>query len=163
MALERRMARPQTARGARPDTAAATAFACLAATPDRLVARKAADDVTAQRHIEALKGRDGEGAEMTLRQRLNRLELKRDGSDAGPELVFLCDAVDEARAALPMGGGGIVREDGEPAEAFTPRASAGISRAVYRPDNQRNAMATGRAPEWAQGELVTRHLGVPTD
>jgi len=42
-----------------------------------------------------------------------------------------------------MGGGGLAREPGETADAFTARASAGPSGAVYLPDNGCDALATG--------------------
>jgi len=68
----------------------------------------------------------------TLRTRLDRLEAKHGGADAGPNVIFLCDATTgEPGAALVMGGGGLVRESGETADAFTARASDGVSGAVY--------------------------------
>ena len=68
----------------------------------------------------------------TLRTRLDRLEAKRGGADTGPMVIFLCDATTgEPGAALLMGGGGLMREPGETADAFTARASDGVSGAVY--------------------------------
>jgi len=58
----------------------------------------------------------------TLRSRLDRLEAKRGGAGDGPAVIFLCDATTgEQGAALLMGGGGLVREPGETADAFTAR------------------------------------------
>jgi hypothetical protein len=60
----------------------------------------------------------------TLRTRLDRLEAKRGGAVDGPAVIFLCDATTgESGGALLMGGGGLVREPGEAADAFTARAS----------------------------------------
>ena len=99
------------------------------------------------------------GAGMTLWQRLDRLEGKRNGSDDGPAVIFLCEAeTGEPRVALVKGGGTIARGAGEAAEVFQERASAGVSIAVYLPENGRDALATGKTPDWAQGELVMRHL-----
>jgi hypothetical protein len=68
----------------------------------------------------------------TLRTRLDRLEAKRGGAGDGPAVIFLCDATTgEPGGALLMGGGGLVRKPGEAADAFTARASAGPSGAVY--------------------------------
>jgi hypothetical protein len=68
----------------------------------------------------------------TLRTRLDRLEAKRGGAGDGPAVIFLCDATTgEPGGALLMGGGGLAREPGETADAFTPRASAGVSGAIY--------------------------------
>jgi len=59
----------------------------------------------------------------TLRTRLDRLEAKRGGAGAGPSVIFLYDAITgEPGAALLMGGGGLLRETGEAADAFTARA-----------------------------------------
>jgi len=47
-------------------------------------------------------------------------------------VIFLCDATTgEPGAALLMGGGGLAREPGKTADAFTARASAGVSGAIY--------------------------------
>jgi hypothetical protein len=74
----------------------------------------------------------------TLQRRLDRLEGKRGGACAGPSVIFLCDAkTGEPGAALMVGGGGLTREAGESAEAFTARATAGAVVAVYFPDNGR--------------------------
>ena len=68
----------------------------------------------------------------TLRTRLDRLEAKRGGAGDGPAVIFLCDATTgEPGAALLIGGGGLAREPGETADAFTARASAGVSGAIY--------------------------------
>ena len=69
---------------------------------------------------------------MTVERRLSRLEAKR--------------------------GGGLVREPGKTADAFTARASDGVSGAVYLPDNGRDALATGKAPAWVKSELTLRAL-----
>jgi hypothetical protein len=95
----------------------------------------------------------------TLRARLERLESKRGGAGAGLSVIFFCDAVTgEPLSALIKGGGTVTREAGESAEAFTARASAGATNAAYLPDNPRDALATGKAPAWAKGELVVQHL-----
>jgi hypothetical protein len=54
MTLERRLVKLEAARGARPDLGADAAFAALVVTLDRLAARKAVGDATAQPEIEAL-------------------------------------------------------------------------------------------------------------
>lgn len=62
---------------------------------------------------------------MTLRNRIDRLEGKRGAAGAGPCVILICDAVTgEPGGALLMGGGGLTREPGECAEAFTARAEA---------------------------------------
>jgi hypothetical protein len=95
----------------------------------------------------------------TLRTRLDRLEAKRGGAGDGPAVIFLCDATTgEPGGALLMGGGGLVRKPGEAADAFTARASDGVSGAVYLPDNGRDALATGKAPAWVKNELTLRAL-----
>jgi hypothetical protein len=73
-------------------------------------------------------------------------------------VIFLCAPGGEPSAAIIRGDGTVTRNDGETVEAFIARASAGISTAVYLPDNGRDALATGKAPEWASGELVIRQL-----
>jgi len=61
---------------------------------------------------------------MTRQARIAKLEAKRGGADTGPMVIFLCDATTgEPGAALLMGGGGLVRESGETADAFTSRAA----------------------------------------
>ena len=46
------------------------------------------------------------------------------GADAGPTVIYICDAITgEPGAALLMGCGGLVREPGETADAFTARAA----------------------------------------
>lgn len=75
---------------------------------------------------------------MTLRKRLDRLEGKRGMAGAEPCIILICDAVTrEPGGALLMGGGGLTREAGETAEAFTTRATAGASMALHLPDNGR--------------------------
>ena len=96
---------------------------------------------------------------MTRQARIARLEAKHGGADAGPTVIYLCDAVTgEPGGALVMGGGGLVREPSESADAFTARASDGVSGAVYLPDNGRDALATGKAPAWVKSELTLRAL-----
>ena len=69
---------------------------------------------------------------MTRQARIAKLEAKHGGADAGPTVIFLCDATTgEPGGALVMGGGGLVREPGESADTFTARASDGVSGAVY--------------------------------
>ena len=69
---------------------------------------------------------------MTRQARIARLEAKHGGAGDGPAVIFLCDATTgEPGAALLMGGGGLAREPGETADAFTARASAGVSGAIY--------------------------------
>ncbi|MBU2587342.1 MAG: hypothetical protein KJ872_04435 [Alphaproteobacteria bacterium] len=57
-----------------------------------------------------------------------------------------------------MGGGSIRREPDETREAFEARASAGAPVAIHLPDNGRDALATGKAPQWAQSALVMKAL-----
>jgi hypothetical protein len=96
---------------------------------------------------------------MTLRQRLDKLEGKRSRAFDGPSVIFFCDPeTGEPLSALIKGGGTVTREAGESAEAFTARASAGETNAAYLPENPRDALATGKAPDWSKGELVIRHL-----
>ena len=72
------------------------------------------------------------GGNMTHQAQIAKLEAKRGGADTGLTVIFLCDATTcEPGAALLMGGGGLEREPGETADAFTARASAGPSGAVY--------------------------------
>jgi hypothetical protein len=67
-----------------------------------------------------------------LQKRLDRLEAHHQKTSAGPTVIYICDATTgEPGAALLMGGGGLAREPGETADAFTARASAGPSGAVY--------------------------------
>ena len=62
---------------------------------------------------------------MSLQKRLDRLEGKRGAASAGPSVVLICDALTgEPGAALIPGGGGLIREADESAEAFTARAEA---------------------------------------
>lgn len=114
------------------------------------------------------------GADATVERRLSRLEAKRDGGDAGPTVIYICDAITgepggalvmgggglvrEPGGALVMAGGGLVREPGKTADVFTARASDGVSFAVYLPGNGRDALATGKAPAWVKSELTLRAL-----
>jgi hypothetical protein len=60
-----------------------------------------------------------------LQTRLERLEGKQSSNDAGPSVIMICDALTgEPGGALVLGGGGLTREAGETAEAFTARAEA---------------------------------------
>jgi len=60
---------------------------------------------------------------MTRQAGIAKLEAKRGGADTGPMVIFLCDATTgEPGAALLMGGGGLARQPGETADAFTARA-----------------------------------------
>lgn len=94
---------------------------------------------------------------MTLSKRLDRLKGKRGTAALGPSVVFLCSGESgEPLAAMLMGGGSLTREDGETAEAFTARAKAGATGAVFLPDNGRDALATGKAPRCASGVLVKK-------
>jgi hypothetical protein len=58
---------------------------------------------------------------MTLKQRIDQLESKRDTADAGPSVIFLRAAEGEIRAAGFVGGGGAVRMEGETESAFMAR------------------------------------------
>ena len=61
----------------------------------------------------------------TLQRRLDRLEGKRGAAGAGHSVIMICDATTgEPGGALVLGGGGLTREPGESAEAFTTRAEA---------------------------------------
>lgn len=95
-----------------------------------------------------------------LRKRLDRLEAQRGGDAvAGPTVIFLCDCeTGEPVAAILRGGGGLTREGGETSEAFTARAKAGKADTVFLPNNGREALATGKAPDWAGGVLVEKAL-----
>jgi hypothetical protein len=96
---------------------------------------------------------------VTLRKRLDRLEGKRGAAALGPCVIFLCEAeTGEPLTAILLGGGTLTRKDEETADAFTARASAGQSKVAYLPENGRDALATGKAPEWSKGELVLQHL-----
>ena len=62
---------------------------------------------------------------VNLQTRIERLEGKRGSHDAGPCVILVCDALTgEPGGALVLGGGGLTREAGETAEAFTARAEA---------------------------------------
>ena len=99
---------------------------------------------------------------MTLRKRLDRLEGKRGTAALGPSVIFFCSGeTGEPLAAILMGGGSLTREDGETAEAFTARAEAGAAAAVFLPDNGRDALATGKAPNWGAGEKALREKHAP--
>lgn len=97
---------------------------------------------------------------MNLRKRLDRIEAKRGtNARAAPSVIFLCSAeTGEPSSALIVGGGTIGREPGESREAFEARASAGAPVTIHLPDNGRDALATGKAPQWAQGALVMKAL-----
>lgn len=97
---------------------------------------------------------------MTLARRLARLEAERgNGASDGPSVVFLCDAATgEPLSVLVMGGGSIAREPDETREAFEARAMAGAPAAIHLPANGRDALATGKAPNWARSELIMRAL-----
>ncbi|TVP94580.1 MAG: hypothetical protein EA338_12745 [Roseinatronobacter sp.] len=70
---------------------------------------------------------------MTLHRRLNRLEGKRGAAGAGSCVILICDALTgEPGGAVLLGGGGLTREAGESAEAFTARATAGASMSELR-------------------------------
>jgi hypothetical protein len=97
---------------------------------------------------------------VTLRKRLDRLEAERgNGACDGPSVVFLCDGeTGEPISALIVGGGSISREPDEMREAFEARATVGTPAAIHLPENGRDALATGEAPQWAQGALAMRAL-----
>jgi hypothetical protein len=98
---------------------------------------------------------------MTIRKRIERLEIKRGlGAPEGPLVIFLCDAeTGEPRSALIVGGGSIPREPGEPREAFKARAMAVNPAAQSLPDNGRDALATGKTPPSARPPLIMQALG----
>ncbi len=86
---------------------------------------------------------------MTLRKRIDRLDRGKAPSHEAPMRIVLYGICPEAREAVTaaiMGGGSLTREDGETVEAFTARAEAGATGAVFLPDNGRDALATGKAP-----------------
>lgn len=97
---------------------------------------------------------------MTLSKRLARLEAERGkGAVEMPSVIFLCDGfTGEPMSALIIGGGNISREPDETREAFEARATAGTPAAIHLPENGRDALATGEAPQWAQGALAMRAL-----
>ncbi|TVP69027.1 MAG: hypothetical protein EA339_15375 [Rhodobacteraceae bacterium] len=60
---------------------------------------------------------------MSWRRRLDRQEGKRGTAALGPCVIFAWVAeTGEPLAAMLMGGGSLIREDGETAEVFTARA-----------------------------------------
>jgi hypothetical protein len=68
---------------------------------------------------------------MTLHKRLARMEAKRGPYREAVTVIFFCEPrTGEPGAALLMGGGGIVREPGEAADAFTARAEAGAAKLI---------------------------------
>jgi len=71
-------------------------------------------------------------------------------------VIFFYAPGEEPSAALIFGGGTVTRNQAESVDAFTARASAGVSGAVYLPDNGRDALGTGKAPAWASGQLTLR-------
>ncbi len=74
-----------------------------------------------------------------LGTRLDRLEGKRGAIAPAPSVVFLCAGeTGDPLVAMRMGGGHLIREDGESAEAFTARAMGGTSVAIHLPDNGRD-------------------------
>lgn len=95
-----------------------------------------------------------------LRTRLDRLEAQRGGGAvAGPSVIIFCAGdTGEPMAAMLKGGETLTREDGETSEAFTARAEAGATGAVFLPDDGRDALASGKAPDWASGALVDKAL-----
>jgi len=59
---------------------------------------------------------------MTCQARIARLEAKHGGADAGPTVIYICDAITrEPGGALMMGGSGLAREQGETVESFMAR------------------------------------------
>lgn len=92
----------------------------------------------------------------TLRTRLERLEGKRGDADAGPAMVFICDAATgEPGAALMRGGGGLTREPGETEADFTTRASGGGHQNFTKPGFGTAAhppLATNSAPVEKTGD-----------
>lgn len=81
---------------------------------------------------------------MNIRQRLERLESERGGSDDGPIVIFICDAeTGEPWSALVIGGDGPTREVGESAEAFEARAKIGLFGSRKKGSD---ALAIGKAP-----------------
>ena len=96
---------------------------------------------------------------MTLRQRIDRLQGKRGKATTGPSVILLCDGRSgEPMTALLIGKDNITRKAGETAEAFTARATGEAEAAMHLPDNGRDALATGKAPQWSRGKLVMQYL-----
>lgn len=97
---------------------------------------------------------------MTLSKRLARLETERGKRvNDEPLVVFVCEAITgEPLSAFIMGSGSITREPDETREAFEARATAGTPAAIHLPENGRDALATGKAPDWARSELIMRTL-----
>jgi len=82
---------------------------------------------------------------MALHKRLERLEARhKQSSSAGPNVIFFYTPGEEPSAALILGGGTVTRNDGESVDAFTARASAGVSGAIYLPDNGRDALGLAK-------------------
>jgi hypothetical protein len=60
---------------------------------------------------------------MTRQARIARLEAKRGPDREAVTVIFFCEPrTGEPGAALLMGGGGLARQPGETADAFTARA-----------------------------------------
>lgn len=97
---------------------------------------------------------------MTLSKRLARLEAERGkGAADMPSVIFLCDVeTGEPSVALIVGGESISREPDETREAFEARATVGTPAVIHLPENGRDALATGEAPQWAQSALAMRAL-----
>jgi len=85
---------------------------------------------------------------MTLLKRLSRLEAELcGGAETLPTVVFLCDETGDPGGAIIIGGSSIAREPDETREAFEARVTAGAQTANNLPDNGRDALATGKAPQ----------------
>jgi len=80
---------------------------------------------------------------------MDRAALK----DALPQMQVFGALTGEPGGALPICGGGLIREAGESSEAFTARATAGASMAGHLPDNGRGNCA---AIHDSQAKLVWR-------
>ena len=90
-----------------------------------------------------------------LRTRLDRLEAKRGGAGAGPTVIYFCDpTTGEPGGALLMGGGGLLRETGETADAFETRAEVGAAKLIRLHSQKFRGSRDTLGEEW--GEVIFR-------
>jgi hypothetical protein len=96
---------------------------------------------------------------MTLKKRIDRLAPNKGQRDDGPSVIFLCAAeTAEAWVAMIMGGETLSRDPSETEADFIARASGGVANLLKLPLGGREALAIGKAPRWATGNLVLRAL-----
>lgn len=105
----------------------------------------------------AMEGRNGR-AIRRLESKLTQTYKKAQNLASNSGSVTVRGDSREGMAALIIGGGSISREPDETREDFEARATAGTPAAIHLPENGRDALATGEAPQWAQGALAMRAL-----